>query len=383
MNSTDGSNQTSVDLTLPWGVYIPPNTNGEHHGYVTIVDRKSKSFPCGYARSVLKSNCADVRVKGSHNEMSTDLHIPCENRDDGDKETTDGQHDRTKSKDPQECLPPEEAVFLCTRGLLRVESYPTNCIISNEQKPNATMTTQELMFNMLPECNISLTAYLAYAHLREQGYIVLRYTADRIGLLMRMNCPRHRLDDETSISSEQPVMAPEQNSSNVAINSGCGIASKSPGDEHDKVAIVQDNSEAGPAEVSTNEVKKRYNEKKNTKQLYKDDIANAPPPCVCCNEINSFNSSEGDSTTLVLSYLAYNPNSKFRRTHPGLPDFGVVIMPYYSHGENGPTFEILSSLLSLCKVNDHLDLPLRVMTVSDGGAVVAFGVTGGDVPSRT
>lgn len=385
MNCVDGSNQTSSDLTLPWGVYVPPNTNGRHHGYVSIVERKGKSFPCGYTRSAVRSKRAVLGVKRSHDEISTDMHAPCENRDIGDTETTDEQHDITESKDAEECLHPEEAVFLCTRGLLRVESFPATCIISSEQRPNATMTTQELMMNMLPECNISLTAYLAYAHLREQGYIILRYTADRLGLLVQMNSPHQMVHDKTAISSEKSALAHDQDLSNdVAIDSNC--ASNNTGDGQGEVPIAQDHTDAGQAVVATNGGKKHLDKKKNTKQMFKDDVANAPPPCVCCNEFHSLNSSENDSTTLSLSYLAYNPNSKFRRTHPGLPDFGVAIMPFYSHGETEVTFETLSSLLSLCKLNrcrteNDIDLPLRVMAVSDGGAVIAFGVTGGDVPS--
>jgi hypothetical protein len=62
----------------------------------------------------------------------------------------------------------------------------------------------------------------------------------------------------------------------------------------------------------------------------------------------------------------------------------------YSHGERGPTFDVLSSLVSLCQGNtddcsdecktEESGFPLRIMTVSDSGAVVAFGVTDGDVP---
>ena len=99
-----------------------------------------------------------------------------------------------------------------------------------------------------------------------------------------------------------------------------------------------------------------------------------------------------------LAYYAYNPNSHFRRSDPGLPDFGVAVMPYNDcDSRKRPTFDVLSSLVSMCEggggggieedIGDaaaaagRSGIPLRVVTVADGGAVVAFGVTKGEVPS--
>lgn len=99
-----------------------------------------------------------------------------------------------------------------------------------------------------------------------------------------------------------------------------------------------------------------------------------------------------------LAYYAYNPNSHFRRSDPGLPDFGVAVMPYNDDSRR-PTFDVLSSLVSMCEgggdgsieedIGDtaaaaaagRSGIPLRVVTVADGGAVVAFGVTTGEVPN--
>ncbi len=102
-----------------------------------------------------------------------------------------------------------------------------------------------------------------------------------------------------------------------------------------------------------------------------------------------------------LAYYAYKPNSRFKRTNPGLPDFGVAVMPY---NDNQPTFETLFALVSMCEgggrngadndddiVDDDagggggggggIGIPLRVVTVADGSAVIAFVVTNGEVPS--
>ena len=53
-----------------------------------------------------------------------------------------------------------------------------------------------------------------------------------------------------------------------------------------------------------------------------------------------------------------------------------------------PTFDTLKSLVSMCESsnceeegeNSTTGMPLRVATVADGGAVIIFGVTHGEVP---
>ena len=52
---------------------------------------------------------------------------------------------------------------------------------------------------------------------------------------------------------------------------------------------------------------------------------------------------------------------------------------------NGPTFDDLMSIVGGGR-REHSDrinseIPLRMVTVSDGGAIIAFGVTNGDVPN--
>ena len=76
-----------------------------------------------------------------------------------------------------------------------------------------------------------------------------------------------------------------------------------------------------------------------------------------------------------------------------MPDFGVAIMPFHSDkSTDEPTFDTLASLVSMCessrveKEGEDTDsgrssIPLRVVTVADGGACMAFGITHGDVPS--
>ena len=111
-------------------------------------------------------------------------------------------------------------------------------------------------------------------------------------------------------------------------------------------------------------------------------------PCVFSHASNS---EKTDITPPHLSYLAYNPNAHFKRTSPGFPDFGIVIMLYHSNGSTGPTFNTISSLVSLCQSFDnHLrntnerdfaGFPLHKMSISNAGSVDVFGVTDGDVPT--
>jgi hypothetical protein len=345
------NDKETVDSTLPWGVYIPPKLDNERcnrHGYVCILDRKGKSFQCGFSRPA-KHTDAEVSTgsKRRRDEISRDgdqVNGDIHNTSDASRIEQDASELINKSN-TEECLHPEEALFLHTRGLLRIESLPVDEIISNEPRPNATMFTQELVNTMLPECKVPYTAYLAYAHLREQGYILMRYTTNRIELLCK-------------IDSAAVVKKPLR-------------------------AIGKDNANDATHEANVNN--NYLSEKKYNKQQFKDNVMNAPPPCViCCDNVP--NVEDGDAANVCLSYFAYNPNAQFKRTNPGMPDFGVAIMPFHSHGDRGPTVDVISSLLSLCQVQSEstaqsIDFPLRVMTVSDGGAVIAFGVTDGDVPS--
>lgn len=116
--------------------------------------------------------------------------------------------------------------------------------------------------------------------------------------------------------------------------------------------------------------------------LLSDDVATAPPPCVVF-----YPTWTEKPANLRLAYYAYNPNAHFKRTNPGLPNFGVAVMPF----RIGPTFDVLNSLVSLVEEDEggggtslnrpKSGIPLRVVTVADGGAVIVFGVTNGDVPN--
>ena len=375
---------TKVDSTLPWGIYIPPrrdNHNHNHNGYIRVIDRRGKSFQCGFSKPAIQPAFVEAGVKRSLDEISQNMHnSPDDCMADNITETHGGMEPDTSDLNEktiaEECLHPEEALFLHMRGLLRIESIPKNKDVSSEQKGHATMSTQQLMNEMLPECNVSLTAYLAYAHLREQGYILMRYTTKRISLLREMDAMTQR-----QINGEALTASNEAARSNIEAD--VLIKETNPSDQIEGIAAPKKDLHNDMYLIDNQHIYK----KKSIKQKYKDDVVNAPPPCIVGNELNSI---EQDATTLSLSYLAYNPNAEFKRTDPGWPDFGVAIMTFYSHGEKSPTHDTISSLLSLCRCDDGLvctnnsvtqvDVPLRIITVSDGAAVVAFGVIDGDVP---
>ncbi len=91
----------------------------------------------------------------------------------------------------------------------------------------------------------------------------------------------------------------------------------------------------------------------------RNSIANAPPPLM---------------GPLTIAWDAYNPSSKFAKTHPGLPDFYVAVT-YYN--EAHVRFSQLDELVS----HQSKGIPVKIATVSDSGTVVMFGVANIDVPS--
>ena len=367
-----GSNDKG-DVTLPLGVYVPPiiiiataadsddtsilcdgsmTTQQQHIGYVRIPDAKGRSI-CGFSRPIrtITETITVNSKKRGHEFISKNTECPNEQDNDVIDETSTDiniikQQKRTIT---EERIHPEEALFLHMRGLLRIEHN------------NKVMTTQDLFCRMLPECKISLSAYLAYAHLRAQGYILIRYSTERIRLLMTQSLHPRAKDCVNTILSKG-----ENNETN------------DPGDNTLSESIEKEDRD--------NNSKLSW---RQTKQKLSDDVAAAPPPRVVLFDEWNDNCSNALNTT--LAYFAYNPNSNFRRSDPGLPDFGLAIMPFHSSGASSPTFDTISTLVALCEnkcINESdevgtvktNEIPLRIATVADCGAVIVYGVTRGDVP---
>lgn len=357
-----------IDDNIPWGVYMPPTGNDIPHsqqqqdgedkpnnhqhcgGYVRIVDAKGKSYPCGFTRpigSVMEVVSCKKRRRSQTSDHTSNSECGEPDRDALHHPQNETEVRHQKKTITEVRLHPEEALFLHMRGLLRIESKSSgdNKTVEGE----STLSTQDLFCKMLPECNIPLAAYLAYAHLRAQGYILTRYTDQRMQLLLRIRTSAKNVVTH-STKSEDTLHKTE------------GI-----GDDAAENDRTENGYDGVPARLS-----------KPMARLLSGDVATAPPPCVVNLQSNGNKGQPYDSR---LSYYAYNPNARFRRSDPGLPDFGVAVIPFHSdNGHNQPTFDTLDALVSMCSV-EECRIPLRVVTVADGGKVIAFGVINGGVPS--
>ncbi len=443
----DEKNVAQGDLTTPWGIYIPPpkvstatnlheanrETNGvntakginlaphekQHMGYVRIIDSKGKSFPCGFSRPVgvvIETVTCNKRSLSQMSGQSDVLNgeeenaIADMNGGGGDEEIPtnfDGEKEVQQKKTITETrLHPEEALFLQMRGQFQVMHKCRDETIEDnvDRKDVSLMDTQDLFCKMLPECKIPLAAYLAYAHLRSQGYNLIRFTKNRMSLLYSMQQFEHKSRRKLSLSIHKTIagsgcedgrtLATKQSSLKCTetINGPLDIAAENSSNtdaKHligERIADTDVEKKVGDDVVPT----KSSMRKEGFRELvhkYSEDVSAAPPPFVI--SLESWNRSEDGikNQKLELSYYAYNPNSCFRRSNPGLPDFGVAIMPHKFDDGQGPSFDVLASLVSLCESNvleaaesEVRDIPLRVVTVADGGSVIAFGITRGDVP---
>jgi hypothetical protein len=89
------------------------------------------------------------------------------------------------------------------------------------------------------------------------------------------------------------------------------------------------------------------------------------------------------SSMLLLqrpSWDVYHPNTHFRKTNPGVPDFCVVVTTYNSSSSGGGnvTFDQLQELLAYIKDDSSRSTTtsnLQIAAVADSGTVVMFGVT--------
>lgn len=414
------SSSSKGDETLPVGVYVPPQTKildtagsadgsdglpkkHQHDGYVRIPTVKGRNT-CGFSRPIgtVMETVTVASKKRNHSLISKDLECTKNDHDisvavDQDTtaeiETETNKSIQQKRTITEERLHPEEALFLHMRGLLRIEHN------------HETMSTQDLFCSMLPECKISLAAYLAYAHLRNQGYILIRYSAERIKLLMAQSLYAKAKDSVTTAKGENNHDSPKEVSESTEKEDDLQSSSNRQAKQNlsDDAAAADssttakgENNHDNP-EVSESTEKDESNSGPNTwrqaKQNLSDDVATSPPPCVVL--FDEWNSNCSQDMNTRLAYFAYNPNSNFKRSNPGLPDFGVAIMPFHSSGVSAPTFDTISALVALCEGKHNVgsdenaddaitaasnEIPLRIATVADCGAVIVYGVTRGDVP---
>ena len=374
MNGIMDTDEKIIDQTLPWGVYIPPSSSGKtpdsddvmyqkhdgdddgdaaatelhHGGYVQIVDAKGKFFPCSFSRPVGVVMEKLKRRKRRLSDMSADQDVGDVNgfsatTTDGNSHDGMGENLTTISETEveykkrtitEERLHPEEALFLHLRGLLRIQSNnsgdttetdPSSSIAKPKSSVQSTMSTQDLFTTILTECNVPLAAYLAYAHLRAQGYNLIRYTDTRMNLLRRL----HEMKLKLSAAMD------EENQNSLPDETCTG-----------EDASKTDSTKNGDSTVSVNSSLERIKNRSLRLEL-SNDVAMAPSPCVVSLQVDETATCNANNH-IRLAYHAYNPNSQFKRSNPGMPDFGVAVMPFHSDTDSGePTFDTLASLVSM------------------------------------
>lgn len=79
-----------------------------------------------------------------------------------------------------------------------------------------------------------------------------------------------------------------------------------------------------------------------------------------------------DDDPTAIAFDVYQPNTHFRKSNPGIPDYHVAVASYRLPS---PTYSQLQALIAKCD-----GVPLRIATVSDSGTVIMFGVTDYGVP---
>jgi len=182
------------------------------------------------------------------------------------------------------------------------------------------------LFRLLEENNLSLPIYLAYAHLRSQAYIVLRH-----------------------VDVYQPLDDAEEHEQ-----------------EDEKCSATENLGERGDQSVDRT--------KRRRKLLLRQKRLNASSPIILSN-LHFGKSAILDpheyskDASRYIAFDMYNPNSNFRKTNPGRPDYYIAVS-HYNAGQQSPTFDILIKLVKVCQ-----GVPLRLVSVSDSGAIVVFGIT--------
>lgn len=220
-----------------------------------------------------------------------------------DSEDETPKHDETNSEQQppndttksSEYLFVEEVLFLHEKGLLRA--------LCDDKEP---LDTSQL-YQWLPKLGVSLASYRVYSHLRSQDFRVLRHDPHRLDILLQQT-------------------------------------------EHEKQRKLRQQAEqASNNEDATSSKNHPRKHSLKLRRKIRSSIQSAPPPTIPAN----------DKTKLQICWDAYNPNSNFGKTRPGLPDF-YVASTFYNLPMVG--FSDLHALMEECH-----GIPLKVATVSDSG----------------
>jgi len=264
----------------------------------------------------------------------------------------------------------EEALFLHERGLLRVLMSTSMtgkeiCDVDSKVIADDVVTPLDTsqLYQLLPTMGMSLAVYRVYSHLRSQDFRVLRHESNRYDILRR----QHLYQEERR--NRQEEQKDQQQESQA----------------QEKQQQLEEDENSNDRQVSGS-LPHKFNRKQSIylRRQLRESIQNAAPPSIRFpSSVNSANEDDGDNYNgnssqkgdykIRLCWDAYNPNSKFGKTHPGFPDFYVSICFY-----NVPTVRF-SDLQALIKEKCN-GIPLKVATVSDSGTVVMFGITEIGIP---
>ena len=246
------------------------------------------------------------------------------------------------------------------------------------------LDTQALYEIMLHRLHIPLQVYLTYSHLRSQTYIVTRHTANRLDLV-------RSLREKEDVNNDSTKYHENNNDKNTSTNKG----------ETGKIdanADAQGGSSPMIDETLKKSRKRKYSNRAKLLDL-RSDTFHAPVPFVFgisndddndgydndtnsnSNSNDSKNKSDGiihkpkKSASECIAFDVYKPNSQYRKSDPGPPDFYVAISNF---AQPSPPFVKIKELIQACD-----GIPLRMAAVADGGTVIMFGLTDYGVPDLT
>jgi len=297
------------------------------------------------------------------------------------------EEDNAKSQTTAQAPPPqtqtqlylfiEEVLFLHERGLLEVynDAEETNRLQSKH------------LFAMLPKLGVAFPVYLTYAHLRAQTYIVMRHAPQRLDIidaLAEKNSRKRKRNKEGSKKSADPSVPAD-------------FAAESATSESEQ---MEEKGRIDLPEVTAEANKSRESRAHNLKKRLRSVEFHAPAPILMRStdtlemwsqylpsarfadhgvhrepgeeEQHAVPGACTRPSTSPLAFDVYGPNSAFKRTNPGRPDFCVAVASY---AEASPGFGSIGALVSIAR-----GVPVRVSTVADGGTVVMFSLTDYGVP---
>jgi len=291
---------------------------------------------------------------------------------------------------------------------------------------NVTPLDTSQLYQLLPTMGISLAVYRVYSHLRSQDFRVLRHDPNRWDILLYQQQQQHKLlqaqnkqhrqsheqveDDEDSKEQvvQQDIVQQKAGSNNNQSHGNEKVDEDNYNNTNNDDAHRQEQQQQQKADLLPFHIAKKRKVSVSLRRQVRESIQNSAPPSIPFPVIRYTNSTkvkkdhdnsninknghhhshhhnhnhqpkynEGDTNNdnnkIRLCWDAYNPNSDFAKTHPGLPDF-YVAATYY----NVPTVKF-TDLTKLIRERCN-GIPLKVAAVSDSGTVVMFGITDYEIP---